>query len=131
MGRIRSGLGDGYVGRNIDHLNELCELLKDPYTSVKQLNTLYALRTAWASRGYLLDRELLIIRTTTTGEYVSRAELRASKGTTQHTRDTTLSSETFFGDDKVTIGNGSESVTETNVVTQVTNNDRLSKRGAK
>ena len=120
MGRIRSGLGDAFVGKRPDHLDELCNLMKDPNTSVKQLNMLYALRTAWASRGYLLDRELMIIRTTSTGEYISRAEQRAAKPTysasARVAEVTTLSRETFFSVDKETIIPPPESVSENNVV---------------
>ena len=77
MGRIRDD--KTVVARNFDHLKELCEILADPNTSTRQLNVLYAMRTAWAVRGRLLDRELLIIRTSSTGEYTSRAAQRASR----------------------------------------------------
>jgi len=114
MGRIRSGLGDAVVGKRLDHLEELCNLMKDPHTSVKQLNTLYALRTAWQSRGYLLERELLIIRTTSTGEYVSRADQRAGK-LAGSAAISTLPSETQTDGDGLSIGLGVENDSEGNV----------------
>ena len=133
MGRIRSGLGDAFVGKRPDHLEELCNLMKDPNTSVKQLNMLYALRTAWASRGYLLDRELMIIRTTSTGEYISRAEQRAAKPTysAYPAGGSTLSSETFFSVDKETIIPPSESVSEDNLVIPETITESKTKRGGR
>ena len=78
MGRIRQGSDVGKI-KNLEHLEELCRLLSDPSLSAKQLNTLYAIRSAWAQRGFLLERELLIVRTDSTGEYISRASQRAAK----------------------------------------------------
>lgn len=78
MGKIREGGNAGRV-KNLDHLAELCKMLADPDISVKSLNTLYAIRTAWQSRGYLLERELLIVRTDNNGEYRSRAQVRQAK----------------------------------------------------
>lgn len=78
MGRIRQGSDVGKI-KNLEHLQELCRLLSDPSLSAKQLNTLYAIRSAWAQRGFLLERELLIVRTDSTGEYISRASQRAAK----------------------------------------------------
>jgi len=104
MGRVRSGMGAGHAVRNEEHLQELCKLMADPNASVRQLNTLYAIRTAWATRGYLLDRELLIVRTDSQGEYISRAQKRAGKVNSV----TTLSQETPVSEDKDTIGNEKE-----------------------
>jgi len=78
MGRVRDGSNVGKQ-RNVDHLEELCKLIADPDASVKSLNVLYAIRTAWAARGYLLDRELLIVRTNSSGDYHSKAAQRASR----------------------------------------------------
>ena len=125
MGKIRSGAGNGFLVRNEEHLQELCRLLADPNASVKQLNTLYAIRTAWASRGYLVDRELLIVRTDSQGEYTSRAEKRAAS------RATHLTPETLVSEDKVTIESEekvSPEVTENSERAQV---KALGKRGNK
>ena len=113
MGRIRSGMGDGHHGKNEEHLQELCRLLADPNASIKALNTLYAIRTAWATRGYLVDRELLIVRTDSQGEYQSRAAKRAAVA-----RNSTLSPETPEHEDKVTIGQEISVSPESNVNTE-------------
>ena len=96
MGRIREGSDAGRV-KNVEHLEELCRLMADPNCSVKQLNTLYSIRTAWAGRGYLLDRELMIVRTDSSGVYNSKAAQRAAS------RESRMIQETLLSDDKVTI----------------------------
>lgn len=112
MGRIRSGAGEGFHHKNEEHLQELCRLLADPNASVKQLNTLYAIRTAWASRGYLVDRELLIVRTDSQGEYQSRAAKRAAF------RNPGMPSETLDNPDGGNLSNEKEVSQESNLNTE-------------
>jgi len=75
MGKIRNGSATGFV-KNEEHLKELCEIMMSPNLSIKQLNTLYAIRSSWSARGYLLDRELVLMRTNAQGAYISKAEKR-------------------------------------------------------
>ena len=76
MGKVRNGSATGFV-KNEEHLKELCEIMMSPNLSIKQLNTLYSIRSSWSARGYLLDRELVLMRTNAQGEYISKAEKRA------------------------------------------------------
>lgn len=47
--------------KNYEHLHYIAKCIAKPDSSVKELNRLYALRNAWVARGYLLDRELLML----------------------------------------------------------------------
>ena len=47
--------------KNYDDLELLADCFSKPAMSVKFLNTVYAIRNAWASRGYLLERERKIL----------------------------------------------------------------------
>lgn len=47
--------------KNYEHLRYIAKCIAKPDVSVKELNRLYAIRNAWVARGYLLDRELLML----------------------------------------------------------------------
>ena len=47
---------------NLDHLQELMDTLGSPTLPTKNINTLVALRKSWASKKFLNDRELALMR---------------------------------------------------------------------
>lgn len=61
--------------KNLTHLNIICQALNHPTLGQRQLNVLYALRSAWAVRGYFVDAELRIIKETTSAP-ISKVEAR-------------------------------------------------------